>query len=366
MAGSHYGVEEQEKAIWVFVEQDGGVLEGVSLELLSKGRQLADLANWPLVGLLLGWNVADLARVAIAHGADEVLWADHALLESFTVDGYAHVAFQTLIQYRPSVVLFGASPNGRDLAGRLAVRLRTGLNADCTDLRLDPETGVLVSEVSGFGGGVLAQIEMQHHRPQMATVRPGVFQADPANHSHLGVVTPIKADLDEGMIRTKVVERVKGEGVDLTQTAALVAGGRGVDGDFDMLRKLAKLLGGEVGATRPPVDEGHIERERQIGQTGVVCRPKVAVVCGVSGAFHFVVGIQEADLVIAVNTDPKAPIFDYADYCVVADAHQIVPALTEVLKKRQHGSKKLAPVQQNLSDKPDLRTTDAPLEAPHA
>jgi electron transfer flavoprotein alpha subunit len=333
MVESLYSVAEEQKAIWVFLEQEGGSLEGVSLELLAKGRELADRVGWRLAGLLLGDEVVGLAETAVSHGADEIILIEHPLLEFFTVDAYAHVAFQALMECQPSIFLLGATPNGRDLAGRLAVRLRTGLNADCTDLRLNPETGVLVSEVSGFGGGVLALIEMQKHRPQMATVRPGVFLPGTAVSTRNGAITRIDVDLHKDVIHTRVVERVVGQGVDLTQTPVLVAGGRGVDGRFDMLRDLADLLGGDVGATRPPVDEGHIERERQIGQTGVVCRPKIVICCGISGAFHFVVGIQEADTVIAINSDPEAPIFDYADYCIVGDVHQIIPVLIGALQK---------------------------------
>jgi electron transfer flavoprotein alpha subunit len=328
-----YGIEAERKEIWVFLEQNQGNLEGVSLELLAKGRQLADLTGWPLVGLLMGHAIDGLAQAAVAHGADQVILADHPLLQEFTVDGYTHVAFQALMKQKPSVFLLGATPNGRDLAGRLAVRLRTGLNADCTDLRLAPERGVLVSEVSGFGGGVLALIEMQQHRPQMATIRPGVFPPAEPDLQRTGQLLRFDVELAPEMIRTRVVEQVIGEGVDLTQAPVLVAGGRGVEGDFQMLSRLASLLGGDVGATRPPVDEGYIERERQIGQTGVVCRPRVAIACGISGAFHFVVGIQEAELVIAINSDPAAPIFDEADYCVVGDVHQVVPALIAALER---------------------------------
>jgi len=327
-----YSVDSEVKAIWVYLEQEAGVINNVSLELLCKGRRLADQVGWPLVGLLAGHKIETLIDGASAHGADEVILIDHPLLEFFTIDGYSRSLFQVLAEYRPSVFLLGATHDGRDLAGRLAVRLRTGLNADCTDLRLPPETGVLVSEVSGFGGGILALIEMQTHRPQMATVRPGVFQVDPVLFDRECRVKRVKVDLRIESIRTRMVERVTGEGVDLTQAQVLVAGGRGVDGDFDMLRELASLLGGDVGATRPPVDEGFIERERQIGQTGVVCRPKVAIVCGISGAFHFVVGIQEADLVIAINSDPEALIFEYADYCIVGDVHKILPALIKTIR----------------------------------
>jgi electron transfer flavoprotein alpha subunit len=253
-------------------------------------------------------------------------------LEHFTVDAYAYVTYLALMERKPTVFLLGATPNGRDLAGRLAVRLRTGLNADCTDLRLSPVSNILVCEVSGFGGGVLALIEMERHRPQMATVRPGVFPAGEIDSSRQGKISHLDNELPESLVQTRIVERVVGQGLDLTKVPVLVAGGRGVDGDFGMLRELANLLGGDIGATRPPVDEGHIERERQIGQTGVVCRPKLAIACGISGAFHFVVGIQEADVVVAINSDPAAPIFDFADYCIVGDVHEIVPALIEHLK----------------------------------
>jgi electron transfer flavoprotein alpha subunit len=235
------------------------------------------------------------------------------------------------MEHKPSVFLLGATPNGRDLAGRLAVRLRTGLNADCTDLRMDPEDERLVCEVSGFGGGVLALIEMAEHRPQMATVRPGVFSPGEPDFNSKGRLVPIEMNLSSDAIQTHLIERSVGEEVDLTSVPVLVAGGRGVDGDFKMLEELAQLLGGEIGATRPPVDEGHIQRERQIGQTGVVSSPEIAICCGISGAFHFVVGIEKAEIVIAINTDPEAPIFDYADYCIVADVHQVVPALIEAL-----------------------------------
>jgi len=339
MVASLYGVQEERKAIWVYLEQEGGTLENVSLELLSKGREMADQMKWQLVGLLLGRGVVELAETITAHGADEVWLADHLLLDCFTIDAYARVVFQALMDGKPSVFLLPATPNSRDLAGRLAVRLRTGLNADCTDLHMNPEGELMVSEVSGFGGGVLALIEMRHHRPQMATVRPGVFSPGEADASRKGKLIRLPVDLTADMIRTRIVERALGRGVDLTRAPVLIAGGRGVEGDFKLLQELADALGGEIGATRPPVDEGHIERERQIGQTGVVCSPKVAICCGISGAFHFVVGIAKAGTVIAINTDPAAPLFDYADYCIVGDVHQIIPALIAALQQSQERSR---------------------------
>lgn len=332
MVQSLYSVDEASPTLAVWMEVEGDGLHSVSLELLSQVRALAEACGWPVAALLLGRDVAGLAATAIAHGADEVWLMEHDLLAEFTVEGYTRAVFDALMQQKPSVFLCGATHHGRDLAGRLAVRLRTGLNADCTDLRLDPEGGVLISEVSGFGGGVLALLEMREHRPQMATFRPGVFPLGEPDAQRRGEVFPLPVTLAPDDIHTRVVERVVGERLDLTQTPALVVGGRGVEGDFALLRELADLLGGEVGATRPPVDEGHIERERQIGQTGVVCRPEVAVVCGASGAFHFVVGIQDAGTVIAINTDPEAEIFNHADYCVVGDVHAVVPALIQQLR----------------------------------
>ena len=342
MVASLYSPNLENKKILVYLEQVQGLLEGVSLELLARGRELVDQMNlfensnsWKVSGLLLGDQVEGLASQAISCGADEIFLADHPLLQNFTIEAFSRVAFQVVLETRPGVFLLGATPNGRDLAGRLAVRLRTGLNADCTGLEMEAEKGILISEVSGFGGGVLALIQMQHHRPQMATVRPGVFSALEADPHRVGEVIPIKLDLTPEMVHTRLVERSVGQGVDLRKVPVLVAGGRGMHGDFDTLQKLAELLGGDVGATRPPVDEGHIERERQIGQTGVVSSPRIAICCGISGAFHFVVGIEKAGTVIAINSDPQASIFESADYCVLGDVHQVIPALIDELKK--HG-----------------------------
>ena len=334
MASSFYGVEDQVQAIWVYLEHRDGSLENVSLEMLSEGRVLADQMGWPLVALLLGHSVENLCQDAFIYGADQVWLAEHKLLENFTIEGYTSAIYQIFLQSKPSVVFLGATHDGRDLAGRLAVRLRTGLNADCTGLRIDPDTGVLICEVSGFGGGVLALIEMQTHRPQMATVRPGVFSMRQTTSTPSKTIIRPTFTIEPEDIYTKYIERIEGDYVDLTGSTVLIAGGRGIDGDFQMLDALAQLLNGEIGATRPPVDEGDIERERQIGQTGVVCSPKLALCCGISGAFHFVVGIEKADTVIAINKDPKAPIFDHADYCIVGDVKQIVPKLIDALKTK--------------------------------
>ena len=214
----------------VFLEHRGASLAPVSLELLSKGRQLANDAGWKLTGLLLGHQVARVASEAFEYGADRVILVEDPKLEHFTVDAYTHVAYQVMDAYKPSVFLLGATMDGRDLAGRLAVRLRTGLNADCTGLQVDTEMGVLVCEVSGFGGGILALIEIDKHRPQMATVRPGVFLPDKQDRPRSSRLIRPDIDLPDEIIRTRVIERVIGEGVDLSQAPVLIAGGRGVEG----------------------------------------------------------------------------------------------------------------------------------------
>ncbi len=335
MTASLYSPAEEKKEIWVYLEHEEGTLMHVSLELLSKGRELADAIGWQLTGLLLGDHASHLAAQAFEHGADAVRLGEHPLLAQFTIDAYAPAAFQALMQGKPAVFLLGATHNGRDLAARLAVRLRTGLNADCNDLRLEGADGLLISEVSGFGGGVLALIGMRHHRPQMATVRPGVFHINESKTGKPGDIINIPLDLNESMMRTRVLEHHTGAGVDISHTPLLVAAGRGMGTSLSDLQQTASLLGGDLGATRPLVDMGLVERERQVGQTGVVCNPKLALCCGISGAFHFVVGIEKADTVIAINTDPEASIFDSADYCIVGDARGIIPALNLALAAAQ-------------------------------
>jgi electron transfer flavoprotein alpha subunit len=332
MITSLYSKDTETKDICIFLEQRRSSLAPVSLELLSKGRELASDTGWTLTGLLLGYEVGSAASEAFEYGADRVILIDNPKLELFTVDAYTYVAYQIMEVYRPTIFLLGATMNGRDLAGRLAVRLRTGLNADCSGLQIDANEGQLVCEVSGFGGGILALIEMQEHRPQMATVRPGVFLPSKLLKEKRDQVIRPLIEIPDEIIRTRVIERVIGEGVDLGQASVVVAGGRGVEGNFEMLEELAQLLDGDYGATRPPVDDGFVERERQIGQTGVVCRPDLTIVCGISGAFHFVVGIQESGTIIAVNSDRDAPIFDYADYCVVGDLNEILPSLIRALR----------------------------------
>ncbi|KPK48220.1 MAG: hypothetical protein AMJ77_00515 [Dehalococcoidia bacterium SM23_28_2] len=337
MTKSLYGAKEA-KAIWVYLEQDEGRLESVSLELIGKAHELAEAQGIPVVGALLGDQVSSLAQEAIAAGADEVRVAEHPLLRQYTTDGYSKVFTELILKGKPDILLLGATPNGRDLAGRIAVRLRTGLTADCTDLKLEDKTGLLIGEVTGFGGGILAYIKCPDNRPQMATVRPGVFAVPEPETSRKGKVVSVPVELAEEDIKVQVLEHAVGGGVDITRAQVLVAAGRGCGGDFSLVNELAGLLEGEVGVSRVPVDEGWASRDRMIGQTGYVTRPKLAIVCGISGAFQFTVGVEKAEAIVAVNIDPDAPIFEQADYCIVDDMFNVLPPLIEAVKKARGGN----------------------------
>ncbi len=334
MTDSLYGPDKA-RGIWVYLEQQGGELEGVSLELLAKARELADQADAEVTGVLLGEDVQALAGEAIARGADQVVVGEDPHLAKYRTEPFTRAVADLVAKRRPDIFLLGATPNGRDLAGRLAVRLRTGLTADCTDLALEDGTGLLLGEVTGFGGGILATIKCEKHRPQMATVRPGVFAASEPDHARKGRTKRMAVELTSEDQRVQVVERVTEAGADISRANVIVAGGRGTRGDFALLEELAHLLGGEVGATRVAVDEGWIGRDRQIGQTGFVTRPQLAIVCGISGAMQFTVGIEKAETVVAINSDQEAEVFEHADYGVVDDLFQILSPLIEEIKQAQ-------------------------------
>ncbi len=333
MTASRY-TAEQAAGLWVFVEQQDGLLEPVSLELLGKARQLADESGQAVTAVLLGFEVGHLAIPVIAHGADEVLVAEHRLLRRYTTDPYAKAMTEIVLERRPNILLLGATANGRDLAGRIAVRLRTGLTADCTDLSLDSD-GLLLGQVTGFGRGILAGILCPRHRPQMATVRPGVFpRPEPDDSVTESGIRRIDVHLSPEDAPVRVLRHSTRRGGDITAAERLVIGGRGVHGDFEALRELAALIDADIGATRVAVDEGWVDRETQIGQTGYVTRPKLAIVCGASGAMQFTVGIQDAETIVAINSDPEAPIFETADYCIVDDVSQVLPPLVQAIRGR--------------------------------
>jgi len=316
--------------VWVYAERRGTAFRPVSLEILGRARGVADALGERLVALTAvpaEGAVHDLARF----GADEVVGLVHPLLDRYDTRVHTDLLEREVRAGAPSVLFLGASRDGQDLAGRLAVRLRTGLTAHVTSVEVDPGHR-LVGWVPGFGGGIEAGIVCPDRRPAIVTVRPGVFPL-PAAGAARSAVRLVRPTIEAGSFGSRrVAFEPKGDTTDLTRSDVLVVGGRGTDGEFGRLQQLAHRLGGEVGATRVATDAGWIDRDRMIGQTGVVTHPKVAVILGASGAVQFTVGIEKAGFVIAVNRDPDAPIFDAADLGVVGDLAPIVDRLVKVLE----------------------------------
>lgn len=327
----------QYHGVWVFAEQRGGVLMDVALELLGEGRRLADEIGTELCAVLLGENVEILAEELFRYGADKVYLGQHPELKSYNTDAYTNVIYKAIREYKPEIVLLGATHIGRDLGPCLAVRCGTGLTADCTRLEIDPESKGLQQTRPAFGGNLMATIVCPNHRPQMSTVRPGVMQKLMPDETRSGEVVALKVEFADGEIRTKVLEivRTMKETVKLTDAQIIVAGGRGL-GDpegFRLLEKLAKKLGGVVGASRAAVDAGWIDHSRQIGQTGTTVKPKIYIACGISGAIQHLAGMQNSGCIIAINKYEGAPIFEIADYGIVGDLYKVIPAILEALDR---------------------------------
>ena len=360
---------EEFKNIWVFCEQREGHMMPTTYELISEGRKLADELGVKLCGLLLGSGVAEMAKDLGAYGADKVIVCDHPLLKTYTTDAYAKVICDAISELKPEVFLIGATNIGRDLGPRCAARLHTGLCADCTHLDIDldnykaflheastlaPERidGLGTAKVLGqdhdiskdlkmtrpaFGGNLMATILCPDHRPQIGTVRPGVFKKGEAGEAKAEI---IKEDIhvDAADIRTQILELIKEEGgetVDLEGAEIIVSGGRGVGGPegYAPIKELADLLGGVVGASRAAVDAGWIAHAHQVGQTGKTVGPKLYIACGISGAIQHVAGMSGADCIVAINKDPDAPIFDIADYGVVGNLFEVLPVMIDEIKK---------------------------------
>lgn len=316
--------------VWVFAEQREGHLEKVSLELLGEGRKIADKLGVKLTALLLGSGIKDLGKGLRNHGADEVLVVDNKELEHYTTDGYTKVICDLVNKRKPGILFIGATFIGRDLGPRVAARLETGLTADCTSLDVDITNGNLLATRPAFGGNLMATIVCPDHRPQMATVRPGVFEKLEEEEKE-GGVEEISVNLSSEDIRTKVLEIVKEnkEIVDISEANFIVAGGRGVGSqeNFKLLYELAEALGGVVAASRAAVDKGWLDKAYQVGQTGKTVRPNIYIACGISGAIQHVAGMQDSDLIIAVNKDESAPIMKIADYGIVGDIVKVIPQM---------------------------------------
>ena len=321
----------QYKDIWVFAEQRQGKITPVVIELLGEGRKLADTEGIKLNAILLGKDVNGLAEELIAYGAETVYVADDPLLENFTTDGYTKVIVDAVNEIKPEIVLIGATNIGRDLAPRIASRLNTGLTADCTKLEIDPEDGKIKQTRPAFGGNIMATIICPDARPQMSTVRPGVMDKAVRNDDNKGNIVPLKYDIKESDIRTKIIEIVKHavEKVSLTDANIIVSGGLGLqnaDG-FKLIEELADKLGGVVGSSRAAVDAGWIDKSHQVGQTGTTVKPNLYIACGISGAIQHLAGMKESSIIVAINKDPDAPIFSVADYGIVGDLYKVIPEI---------------------------------------
>jgi electron transfer flavoprotein alpha subunit len=328
---------EKKREVWVFVEQDGGEIAPVSLELLGKAQELAAQLDGRVCGVLLGHGVADLSERAFHHGAELVLLAEHPELESYRTLPYARVVIELVRQRQPYIFLLGASPIGRDLAPRIASAVLAGLTADCTDLRIgDFErkgqhyTDLLYQIRPAFGGNIIATIVNPEMHPQMATVREGVMKLGRPDETRQGVVERIDPHFDSRELVLQVLRReMRLPSVNLKSASVIVAGGMGVGSkeNFALIHELAAVLGGEVAGSRAAVDAGFVSAEHQVGQTGVTVRPRLYIACGISGAVQHRAGMDQSSNIIAINTDPNAPIFQIAHYKIVGDLRKVIPQM---------------------------------------
>ncbi len=331
-------MEAKTKDLWVFVEtKEDGSAKNVGIELLGPGRELADKQGGKLVAVVIGSGVDAAVEDAATHGADQVLYIDGPEFAQYSTDAYVAALYHLIDTYGPTTMLIGATPNGRDMGPRLSSRLQTGLTADCTGLAIDEETGCVAWTRPAFGGNLMATILCTDHRPQLGTVRPGVFKK-PAVSDTKAETVKVDYSVPAENIRTEILEVIKetaGELVDLEGADIIVSGGRGVGSaeGFAPLRELAEALGATVGASRAAVDAGWISHSHQVGQTGKTVGPKLYIACGISGAIQHLAGMSSSDVIVAINKDADAPIFGVADYGIVGNLFEVVPALTAEIKK---------------------------------
>jgi electron transfer flavoprotein alpha subunit len=325
--------------VWVWVEQFHGEMGSISAEMLGQGRLLADRRNVVLTACVLGNGVEHITKEAVSYGADRVFWVDDPTLAVYRTMPYTGTLINLVREYKPEIFLLGASSRGRDLAGSVASILHTGLTADCTGLDIDKEKGLLLQTRPAFGGNIMATIICPNHRPQMATVRHRVFEMPARDSRRQGQVIAVKPALSAEQITTHVLESIlEKDEINLADARIIVSGGRGVGGPagFEPIRKLAEVLGGAVGSSRSAVDAGWISYAHQIGQTGRTVRPDLYIACGISGQIQHLAGMKTSRVIVAINKNPDAPIFNVANYGIVGDLFQIVPALTEQFKKKLH------------------------------
>lgn len=324
------------KGVWVWAEQIDGHLRNVGLELLGKGRELADKLGEPLCAVLLGHNVDDMPNILAENGADIVYVSDQEILAQYTTDAYTDVISALILTEKPNIVLFGATSNGRDLGPRIAARLQLGLTADCTGLDIDDKRQ-LVQTRPAFGGNIMASILSPYTRPQMATVRPNVFKptTDAAKKAD---IRQVDIKVNKAAVRTKIVDtiiEIEEGTLKVDEAEMVVSCGRGIKApeNIEVVSELATELNAALGGSRPIVDQGWMKHHQQVGQSGRTIAPQLYIACGVSGAIQHLVGMRTSDVIIAINNDPDAPIFTVADYGIVGDLFKIVPALVKEIKR---------------------------------
>jgi len=330
------------KNLWVFIETEDSIAKSVSLELLNPGRRLADTIGGKLVAVVIGGDNAAAITAAAAFGADEAISVEGPEYECYNTDAYAYAMCVLAEKHKPEVMLVGATNVGRDFAPRVSCRLRTGLTADCTALDVDEESGNIAWTRPAFGGNLMATILCPDHRPQIGTVRPGVFKKAQAVEGREIPVTVEVIACPENEVKVKLIQAVKeisAELIKLEDAEIIVSGGRGVGSPegFEPVRKLAAALGAAVGASRAAVDSGWIPHAHQVGQTGKTVGPKLYIACGISGAIQHLAGMSGADCIVAINKDPDATIFSVADYGIVGNLFEVLPAMTEEIRKLKEG-----------------------------
>lgn len=332
--------------VWVFIEQEEGKIAEVSLELVCKGRELAQQLGVKVEGLIIGDKIAACADTLFHHGCDTVYLVEDPRLEPFTVQPFAKVIIDLIKEHKPNILMFGATHKGRELGPRVASEKLAGLTADCTDLQIDDfddkvnkqfYKNKLMQIRPAFGGNIIATIVNTWDDPQMVTVREGVMKLTPADSSRKGKLVKVKPELSDSDTVVKVIERVREEkSVNLKGAQIIVAGGYGVGTkeNFKLICDLAEALGGEVAASRAAVDAGWIDHDHQVGQTGVTVRPKLYIACGISGSVQHRAGMDESLKIIAINSDPDAPIFSVAHYGIVGDLNSVIPQMIKSFKAK--------------------------------
>jgi electron transfer flavoprotein alpha subunit len=339
------------KHVWVFIEMERGVVHPVSFELLGEGRKLADQLGVELAGVVMGppgEDVRKAAQESFAYGADLVYLVEDAVLADYRNEPFSKGLTSLVNAHKPEILLLGATTLGRDLAGSVATTLLTGLTADCTELRVDDDKSLAATRPT-FGGSLLCTIYTLNYRPQMATVRPRVMPMPQRQESREGRIVPFAIDLTEDQIITKLLSFLPDRDNNKNSLAfadVVIAGGMGLQNqeNFQLVRNLAAVMGAEFGASRPLIQKGWVASDRQIGQTGKTIRPKLYIAAGISGAIQHRVGVEGADMIVAINTDKNAPIFDFAHLGIVTDAIRFLPALTEAFRQRlsPHSKDRLA------------------------